>query len=60
MLYFILIKKDMDKSHIFMLNLLILLGNFYIHKCKWSERKPSIRGAVRGDAEYARHMGPGH
>ncbi len=34
-------EKDMDKSHIFMLNL-ILLGKFYIHKCKWSKRKPSI------------------
>lgn len=35
-------KKDMDNSHNFMLNLLILLGKYYIHKCKWSEIKPSI------------------
>lgn len=35
-------KKDIDKSHIFMLNLIILLGKFYIHKCKWFESIPNI------------------
>ena len=32
----------MDQSHVFFLNLFILYGKFYIHKCKWSERKPNI------------------
>lgn len=29
-------KKNVNRNHIFMLNL-IILGTFYIHKCKWSE-----------------------
>lgn len=35
-------KNDIEKSHAFILNLLILLGKFYIHKCKWIERIPNI------------------
>ena len=35
-------KKDLDKNHVFMLNPILLLGKFYIHKCKWSERIPNI------------------
>ena len=34
--------NDLDKYHVFILNLLILFGKFYIHKCKWSERKLNI------------------
>lgn len=41
-LYFLLWKKNIEKSHIFILNLIILLGKFCIHKYKWSQRKPNI------------------
>lgn len=30
------------KGHIFFLNLIILYGKFYIHKCKWTRTKPNI------------------
>lgn len=42
MFFFYYDKKDIDKSHSFVLNLILLLGKFYIHKCKWSERIPNI------------------
>ena len=34
--------NDLVKCHVFNFNLLIVFGKCYIHKCKWSERKPNI------------------
>ena len=35
-------KKVMDQSHFSLLNLFILFRQYYVHKCKWTERKPNI------------------
>lgn len=34
---------EIDSERIFMLNIFILFGKFFIHKCKWSKKKPRIQ-----------------
>lgn len=44
--------SDIDKDVVYLIQLLIILGTFHIHKCKWSNSKPNFFHFINEFKQY--------